>query len=149
MSAPFLEALILVSNALGTGLLLFVARVVQKIMNEMDETTFKHFLTSLDKKAEHSIYAIAVSLLPIVLAIPYFIMYGFHHWWFTAGIAVWTLASVMSKVFNLPIYRWIEAPENTDVAQIKEKRRQLQRANNLRASVSFLSVILMTLQFMS
>jgi hypothetical protein len=149
MSAPFLEAVILTANALGTGLLLFVAQVIQKIMNEMDEVAFKQFLTKLDKKAEHDIYAVGVSLLPFVLAIPYFIMYGFHHWWFISGVAVWLLASTMSKLFNLPIYRWVEAPENSEPAQIREKRRKLQRANNLRAWLSFVSVVLMALQFLS
>jgi hypothetical protein len=147
MSSSFAEALILAVNALGTGLLLFVALVVQKVMNEMNELDFKRFLTVLDKKAERSIYAISVSTLPLLAAIPYFIFYGFHHWWFVSGVAVWTLASVMSKFLNLPLYRWIEAPENSDPTQIRAKRSQLQRANRIRAWLSFASVLLMALQF--
>lgn len=147
MSAQLLEAIILASNALGTGLLLFVAHVVQKVMNDMEESAFKQFLTTLDKKAEHDIYAVTVSLLPFVLAIPYFIFYGFGHAWFVAGLAVWFIASVMSKLFNLPIYRWVENPKNTDPVELHEKRRKLQRANFLRAWLSFASVVLMTLQF--
>ena len=51
MTQLIAEVLILAINALGAGILMFVAGVAQKIMNELDELEFKRFLNQLDKAA--------------------------------------------------------------------------------------------------
>ena len=124
---------------------MFVAGVVQGVMNDMDEAEFQRFLTSLYQHAIRSPYALTVSLLTFVGAVPYLIFYGFRNWWFIAGLILWTVASVVSKVFNLPIYSRIFALESSDAAGLKEERRNLQSANIWRATLSFASVVLMVI----
>jgi type IV secretory pathway VirB6-like protein len=41
MNESVAEALILAIHALGAGILLFIAGVIQKIMDDMDEPAFK------------------------------------------------------------------------------------------------------------
>ena len=83
------EVLILTINALGAGILMFVARVVQKIMNDLDEREFKRFMNLLDKAAMGNPFAVVVATLPNLAAVLYFLAYGFGHWWFTAGFVAW------------------------------------------------------------
>ena len=63
-------------------------------MNDLDEATFKRFLTSLHTRAMRSPYAIGVSSITFAGMAPYFIYYGFGNWWFTAGLALWVIASI-------------------------------------------------------
>jgi hypothetical protein len=145
MTRTFAEILIIIPTVLGTGLLMFVAGVIQGVMNDMDEAEFKSFLTSLYKHAIRSPYAVTVSLITFVGAVPYLIFYGFQNWWFIAGLILWTAASVASKIFNLPIYQNVMTAKSNDRARLKEERRKLQSANILRATLSFASVVLMVI----
>ncbi|HEY9074065.1 MAG TPA: hypothetical protein VIN67_08020 [Desulfobaccales bacterium] len=145
MTRPFAEILILIPTVLGTGLLMFVAGVIQGVMNDMDEAEFQRFLTSLYQHAIRSPYALTISMITFVGAVPYLIFYGLHNWWFIAGLILWTVASVVSKAFNLPIYYRIFALESSDVARLKEERRKLQSANLWRSTLSFASVVPMVI----
>ncbi len=145
MTRDFIEILIIVATTIEAGLLMFISEVIQKIMNELDEATFKHFLGRLEHYAMRSPTAMAGSLLTTIACIPYFIFFGFNNWWFTAGIVVWFLSSVASKIFNLPIYKKVGSLNNMDTAELKEERRKLQTANIIRAMTTFLSVILMVI----
>jgi hypothetical protein len=89
MTQSVAEVLILTINALGAGILMFVAGVAQKIMNELDELEFKRFLNQLDKAAMSDPFAVTIATLPILGAVGYFLAFGFGHWWFTAGFVVW------------------------------------------------------------
>ena len=126
---------------------MFIAGVVQNVMNEMDPLAFKRFLTCLFARAVRSPFNLTTSLLTSIGAVPYFIAFGFGHIWFTAGVAFFVLASTASKLFNLPIYRRVMAPGYDDPAALTEERRKLQQANVIRATLSFGSVVLMALQF--
>lgn len=145
MTKHFAEILLLVPSVLCTGFLIFIAGVIQKVMNELDEATFQHFMRLLEKHAMRSPYAVGVSTITFVGAIPYFIYYGFNNWWFTAGIAVYTLASIVSKSVNLPIYKRIFALESDDKAGLAEERRKLQNGNILRSTIQFASIVLMVI----
>lgn len=114
-------------------------------MNDVDEATFKRFLTELYKHALRSPYAIGVSSITFVGMIPYFIYYGFSNWWFVAGLFLWVITSIVSKSTNLPIYNRVFALKSSDVTQLREERRKLQSANILRATLSFASVVLMVI----
>jgi hypothetical protein len=87
MSETFAEILLLIPTTLSAGLCMFIACVIQNVMNEMDELAFKHFLTRLFRNALKSPFNIITSLLTSIGAVPYFIAYGFNHLWFTAGVA--------------------------------------------------------------
>jgi len=79
--------------------------------------------------------------------IPYFIFYGFHHWWFIAGLIFYILSSTAGKILNLPVYSRIDALGSSDVIQLKEERRKLQTANWVRAVLCLVSTVLMVIQF--
>lgn len=147
MTETTAEILILTINALGAGILLFIAGVVQKIMNDMDEAAFKQFMNALGKAAMTNPFAVTVATLPIIAAVLYFPIYGFGHWWFTAGLTAWLIGSAITKITNMPVYKWVGDPNNTDAEQLRQKRRTLQLGNNLRAWVTFVSVVLMACQF--
>ena len=126
---------------------MFIAGVVQKIMNDLDELEFKRFLNQLDKAAMSDPFAVTVATLPIIAAVGYFVAYGFGHWWFTAGFLVWLVGGTVTKVSNMPIYQWVADPKNNDPEELGKHRRKLQLANNVRAWLTLGSVALMASQF--
>ncbi|WP_448004268.1 hypothetical protein [Agromyces bauzanensis] len=143
MSQDFTEILIAVATTVEAGLLLFIAEVVQRVMDEMDAAQFRRFLGRLEHFAMRSPTVLAGSLVTTVACIPYFIFFGFDNWWFTAGIIVWFLAAVASKIFNAPIYKRVAGLHDTDVAELLEQRRMLRTANVVRALTTLASVVLM------
>jgi len=147
MTRTLAEVLLLIVTTLCAGYVMFVATVLQPVMNDLDEAAFGQFVPSLYRHAIRSVYAVASSTLPFVAMIPYFIVYKVEHPWFVAGLACFTLASTASKIMNLPIYRRIAALKSDEVAKLREQRRKLQTANNVRALISLASVVLMALQF--
>jgi hypothetical protein len=147
MNETSAEVIILTVNALGAGILLFIVGVLQKIMNDMDEAAFKRFLNALGKTAMSSPFAVTLATLPITAAVLYFPVYGFGHWWFTAGFVCWLIGSAITKITNMPVYRWVADPNNNDPEQLRKKRRILQLGNNLRAWLTLASGALMACQF--
>ncbi len=147
MTQTFVEILLLVSTALCAGFVIFVAGVIQGVMNDLDEATFKRFLTTMKTRALRSPYAIGVSSITFVGMVPYFIYYGFSNRWFTAGLVLWVITSIVSKSTALPIYARVEVIESSDAARLNEERRKLQTANIWRATLSFASVVLMVIGF--
>ncbi len=147
MNETSAETLIIAINALGAGILLFIAGPIQKIMNDMDELAFKEFANTLGRTAMSNHFAVTVATLPIMAAILYFFAYGFNHWWFTAGFIAWIIGSVITKVTNLPIYQWLADPKNKDPEELRKQRRKLGLANNWRARITLASVVLMACQF--
>jgi len=145
MTQTFAEILLLVPSVLSTGFLIFIAGVIQGVMNDLDEATFHRFLQLLDRHAMRSPYAITVSSITFVGMVPYWIFYGFHNWWFSAGLILYIVASIVSKSFNLPIYKRIFALEGSDTARLSEERHKLQRANLLRATIQSASIVLMVI----
>lgn len=143
MSKTFAEVLLFAPSALSTGFLIFIAGVIQGVMNDLDEASFHRFMTLLHKRALRSPYAVIVSTVTFVGAIPYFIFFGFSNRWFTAGIVLYTVASIVSKSLNLPIYKRILALESSDANRLREERLKLQTANLLRATIQFVSIVLM------
>ena len=147
MTQSVAEVLVLAINALGAGILMFVAGVAQKIMNELDELEFKRFLNQLDRAAMSDPFAVTVATLPIIAAVVYFLAFGFGHWWFTAGFVVWLIGGTITKVTNMPIYQWVADPKNNDPEELRQRRRKLRLANNARAWLTLGSVALMACQF--
>lgn len=147
MNESAAETLILAINALGAGILLFIAGVLQKIMDDMDTSEFKRFLNALDRTAMSNYFLVTIATLPIIAAILYFYVYGFYHVWFTAGLIVWLIGSTITKITNMPVYRWVCNPKNNDPEELKRQRRKLRLGNSLRAWITFVSVILMACQF--
>lgn len=147
MTQTFAEILILIPSTLNTGYLMFIATVLQRVLNDLDEPSFGRFMPLLYRHATRSVYAVTSSSITFVAMIPYFIFYGFHHWWFIAGLLFFVLSSVAGKLLNLPVYSRIAALGSSDVTALSEERRKLQTANWVRASLCLVSTILMVIQF--
>jgi hypothetical protein len=64
MTQSVADVLILAMNALGAGILIFVASVVQKIMNNLDELEFKQFLNRLSTAAMEDPFTVTVGGAP-------------------------------------------------------------------------------------
>ena len=147
MNQTAAEAIILALNALGAGTLIFVAGVIQPIMNEMSEERFNGFLTALVRTTMGDPISVTIATLPIIAAVVYFIAFGFEHWWFTAGFAIWLVGSTLTKIINMPIYQWVADPANRDPETLRTKRQRLEAGNRLRAWLTLASVALMAAQF--
>ena len=147
MDETAVEAVILAINALGAGILLFVSGVVQRVMNDMDELAFKRFALTLVRAATSDPFAVTIATIPILAVIYYFVIYGFNHWWFIAGIVIWMVGSGITKVANLPVYNWIRDPKNADPEELRRRRHTLQLGNLWRAWLTLLSVVVMACQF--
>ena len=147
MTQSFVEILLLVPTALCTGFVIFIAGVIQGVMNDLDEVAFKRFLTMLHTRALRSPYAIVVSSITFIGTVPYFIYYGFSNGWFTSGLVLWVITSIVSKVTTLPIYKRVDDIPSSDVVRLNEERRKLHRANILRATLSLATVVLMVIGF--
>lgn len=113
----------------------------------MDEVAFRRFVPLLVRTATRDAYAIAAGSVTFVAVIPYFVVYGATHGWYTAGIAVFVLSSVLGKVLDLPAYQRIEALTERDAVQLRVERRRLQRANWVRVLLCAAAVLLMVVEF--
>ena len=147
MNETAVEAIIVVINALGTGILLFVSGVAQRMMNELEPLEFKNFLNRLDNAAMSDPVSVAISTIPTIVVIFYLVRYGFHHWWFVIGLVLWMVGASITKVINTPIYNWAADPKNTDPEELKKQRRKLQLGNYGRAWVTLVSIAVMLCQF--
>ncbi|GHO99722.1 hypothetical protein KSF_097700 [Reticulibacter mediterranei] len=147
MTQTFVEALILIPSTLTTGYLMWIATVLQRVLNDIDESSFGRFIPLLYRHAIRSVYTVFTSSITFVAMIPYFIFYGFNHWWFIAGLLFFVLSSVAGKLLNLPVYSRISALGSDEVTQLKQERQKLQTANLVRAWLCLISTILMMLQF--
>ena len=145
MTRSFAEILLLIPAAFCAGYVMFVAGVVQGIMDDVDEALFKRILSELYKHAMRSPYAIGSASVTFIGMIPYFMYYGAANRWFTAGLVFWVITSIVSKSTNLPIYSRVFALESADAEGLREQRRKLHDANILRAALSFISIVLMVI----
>ncbi|TIR15844.1 MAG: hypothetical protein E5X34_27795 [Mesorhizobium sp.] len=147
MNETAAEVIILTVNALSAGALVFIARVVRPLMNQMSAPEFKIWLTRLIRSAITEPLLVTVGTLPIVGAVLYFYLFGINHGWFAAGLIAWLVGSAASKIINQPIYNWVGDPRNTDPGELLKRRACLGIGNNLRALINMISVLLMVAQF--
>ena len=147
MNQTLAEILLFVSVATNTALLIFIAGVLRKVMNDMDELAFKHFLGSLYRHSTRSPFMNTVLTIPFLGAIPYFYFYGFSNRWITAGLVLWLVAGCISKMIKVPIYKAVAALESGDVARLGSERRKLNTGNMLQAILNFVAAALMTVAF--
>ena len=91
---------------------------------------------------------ITILNIPAIGAIPYFYFYGFGNQWITAGLALWLVAGVVSKIVKVPIYKTIAGLQSGDVVRLGEEREKLNTGNMLQAVLDFVAAALMTITFM-
>jgi hypothetical protein len=104
-------------------------------------------MNALGRTAMSNHFAVTIATLPIIAAVLYFISYGPYHWWFTAGFVAWLIGSSVTKITNMPVYKPVGDPNNNDPEELRKGRHTLRIGNNLRAWLTFASVVLMACQF--
>jgi hypothetical protein len=147
MEETAVEVIIIAINAMGAGTLFFVSGVAQKLMDEMNVLEFKRFMNKLGRTVMTDPFAVIIATIPIFAFVFYFVEFGFNHGWFTSGLLVWMIAGTITKVVNLPVYKWLGEPKNTDSGELLKKRDTLRMGNRLRAWLTLVSIILMLMQF--
>jgi hypothetical protein len=141
------EVIIITINALGAGILFFVSGIAQKLMDDMDAMEFKLFMNKMGRTAMTDPFSVTIATIPLFALVFYFAAFGFGHGWFIFGALVWLIASIITKVVNLPVYNWLGDPKNTDPGQLRQKRDTLRMGNKSRAWLTLVSIVLMLLQF--
>jgi hypothetical protein len=134
------EVLIVVINAIGVGILIFVARVIQPMMDAMDPDAFRSFLNALNRQAMRDPFSVTVATLPLIAFILYVACYGVGHLWFIAGFVAWIIG-------NLPIYNSAARSTSIPPDLLRRQCARLRLGNGLRAWITLISVILMSCQF--
>ena len=140
MTQVLAEVLLLASMVVNATLLIFIASVLQHVMNDMDAATFKDFVESLVRHSTRSPFMIIALNIPLIGAIPYYYCYGFGNRWISAGLALWLAGGLVSKLIKLPIYRSIKAAERGDEIRLGQQRRKLYAGNLLQAALNSLAV---------
>ena len=140
-----IEILLLVSTSLTTGFVVFATGVYQKIMNGVDEATFKILLAELSKNALKSPFIIGLSLVTMLGMVPYFYYGGLSNIWFTAGLALWIITSIIAKMTRLPIYKRVGDLDSSETIQLRAERERLNRTSILNAGLSITIVLLMVI----
>jgi len=137
------ELVIFGSCGLVTGYMVFIAGVIQKTLMNINTKEFHTFINLQVNFAEKSIFAITSSLVPFIVGIIYFIFFGFGNIWFSLGIIVYILASIVSKILNLPIYDTLSNIDSSETQELENIRIKLGKTNNIRTLLQFLSFIIM------
>lgn len=139
MTRTLAEILLFGLLAMNAALLLFIAGVLRKVMNEMDESAFRQFVISMVRHSKKSPFMLTLLDVPLVAAIPYFYFYGFGNRWLLAGLVVWLVAGGIGKAMKLPVYK---ALEKTDATGIDGMRRRMNAANGMQAILNSAATIL-------
>ena len=148
MNRTLAEVLLLVFVVTNAAVLIFLAGVLRKVMNEMDGPVFQQFLGSLYRHSTRSPFMHTILTIPFLGAIPYFYFYGFGNRWITAGLALWLVGGCISKVIKVPAFKKVAALKSDDLAGLSRERQRLNAGNMLQAILNFVAVALMTVAFL-
>ena len=146
MSRTFAEILLFASLVLNAGLLIFIAGVLRRVMNDMDDPAFRRFVSSLVLHSKKSPFMIVGLNLPLLVAIPYFSFDGFSNHWLLAGLILWLVAGSIAKAIKLPIYKAIATVETSDT-ELHDARRRMNAANLFQASLNSIAALLALVPF--
>lgn len=147
MNRTLTEILLFASLAINAALLIFIAGVLRKVMNDMDESEFKHFVVLLVHHSKKSPFMLTVLNIPFIGAIPYLYFYGFANRWLIAGLALWLIAGAIAKTMKVPVYKAVAALEGGDVARLREERQKLNAGNMLQAILNSVAALLISVPF--
>ena len=142
MARTLAENLLFASLAINAALMIFIAGVLRKVMNDMHEAEFKQFVMLLVRHSKKSLFMVAVLNIPFFGAIPYLYFYGFANRWLLSGLALWLVAGAIGKTMKLPIYRVVSTLEDRDLTRLREERQKLNAGNVLQAMLNSVAVLL-------
>ena len=147
MTWTMAENLLFASLAINAALLIFIAGVLRKVMNDMHEAEFKHFVALLVRHSERSPFMLTVFNIPFFGAIAYCYFYRFADRWLLSVLALWFVAGAIGKVMKLPIYKAVSTLEVGDSTKLREERRKLNAGNMLQAILNSVAVLLAFVSF--
>lgn len=149
MTRTLAENLLFASLAINAALLIFIAGVLRKVMNDMQEDEFKQFVTSLVRHSKRSPFMLIVLNIPFFGAIPYLYFAGFANRWLLSGLALWLVAGAIGKTMKLPVYKSVSTLESGDMNSFREVRRKLNAGNLLQAILNSVAVLLAFVSFVA
>ena len=147
MTQTLAEILLFALIAINAALLIFIAGVLRKVMNDMDEPAFKHFVGSLVLHSSKSPFMITTLNIPAIAAIPYFYFYGFANRWITVGLALWLIAGLAAKAIKVPIYKSVAGLQGDDGVRFEKLRTRLNAGNIFQAILNCVAAFLMMIAF--
>ena len=147
MTKTLAEILLFGSLVANVTLLTFLAGVLRKVMNDMDEPTFKQFLDSLVGYSKKSPFMLVVFNVPFIGAIPYFYFYGFANRCLLAGLVLWLVAGCIAKAVKYPIYTAVAALKVGQMAELSEKRKKMNALNVFQAILNSAASVLALVPF--
>ena len=147
MTQTLAEILLFALVAINAALLIFIAGVLRKVMNDMDEPVFKHFVGSLVRHSCKSPFMITILNIPAIAAIPYFYYYGFGNRWIIAGLALWLIGGLVSKAIKVPIYKSVAGLQSDDRVRLGKERIKLNTGNILQAILNCVAAFVMMIAF--
>ena len=142
MTRTLAENLLFASLAINAALLIFLAGVLRKVMNDMQEAEFKHFVALLVRRSERSPFMLTVLNLPFFGAIPYCYFYGFANRWLLSALALWLVAGAIGKTMKFSIYKAVSTVQVGDLTRLREERQTLNAGNMLQAILNSVAVLL-------
>ena len=147
MTRTLAENLLFASLAINAALLIFIAGVLRKVMNDMQEVEFKHFVALLVRHSERSPFMLTMLNIPFFGAIPYCYFYGFANRWLLSGLALWLVAGAIGKTVKLPIYKAVSTVQVGDPTRLRDERQKLNAGNMLQAILNSVAVLLAFVSF--
>ena len=142
MTRTSAEILLFASLAINAALLIFIAGVLRKVMDDMDESAFRQILVSLVHRSKRSAFMLTVLNIPFFGAIPYFYYYGFGDHWLVAGLAVWLVGGSIAKAIKYPLYASVAKLSAGDVEQLRAARKKVNAGNVFHAVLNTVAAFL-------
>ena len=135
------------SLVMNATLLIFLAGVIRRVMNEMDGPAAQQFLVSLVRHSKKSPFMLTALNIPFIGALPYFYFYGFADHWLLAGLAVWLVAGSIAKAIKLPVYKAVATLETHDTVRLRDALHRMNATNVFQAILNTAAVLVAAIQF--
>lgn len=147
MSETVAQLVITASAGLATGVLLFVADVLQRIFYDFTPAEFGRFMPLLYRRAGYSVFVVITQSIPFFGLFVYIMFFGFGDMLFIVGMVLFALALVVSSMTNKPIYKSMNDREPGDTEGLAEVRDSLRNANVVRALIALAGFLTMIASF--
>jgi hypothetical protein len=137
----------LILSSLFTGIALFLSTVLRNTFNSLAEKDYYTVFSKIIRYGRRSLLINAIVLIPIAILAAYFAL-GFNDKVFIAGSILYISSSfAVSKFVNEPIYTGLLKTDSANYLEIHQTRSLLNKANILRAALSFVGMIIIAASF--
>ena len=138
---------VLVLASFFTGIGIFLSTVLRSTFDALSEKDYLNVYCKIIPYGSSSFFINGLILIPVIIFITY-IALGFRDSLFIAGATLYIVGSfAISRFMNEPIYSRLLKTDGAERHAIKEIRSTLNKANILRAIVSFAGILLIAASF--